>query len=146
VLADTAAKDPLTRKDTTATWHSSPVSWIGASCRKPATATPAVWRWPRPAPPHAAEVRSPIAADTELDSAVEQVHTLVPAYPRVLADPVPSVLLDRRAVDALDIVAAFSTADDVAALVKSDLIAPGACGMRVGQKDHKQKGGDEKRL
>jgi small conductance mechanosensitive channel len=75
-----------------------------------------------PAPPHATEVRFQIAADTELDSAVEQVRTLVRADPRVLGDPVPSVLLDRRAVDALEIVAAFSTADDVAALVKSDLI------------------------
>ena len=34
----------------------------------------------------------------------------------------PNILLDRRAVDALEIVAAFSTADDVAALVRSDLI------------------------
>ena len=74
-----------------------------------------------PAPPHATEVRFQIAADTELDSAVAQVRTLVRADPR-LGDPVPSVLLDRRAVDALEIVAAFSTADDVAALVKSDLI------------------------
>ena len=40
----------------------------------------------------------------------------------MLGDPVPSVLLDRRAVDTLKIVAAFSTADDVAPLVKSDLI------------------------
>ena len=62
-----------------------------------------------------------IAADTELDSAVEQVRTLVRADPRVLEDPVPSVLLDRRAVDALEIVAGFSTADEVAELVKSDL-------------------------
>ena len=75
-----------------------------------------------PAPPHATEVRFQITADTELDSAVEQIRTLVRADPRVLGDPVPSVLLDRRAVDALEIVAAFSTADDVAALVKSDLI------------------------
>src|SRR5215468_9482162 len=75
-----------------------------------------------PAPPHATEVRFLIGADTELDSAVEQVRTLVRADPRVLADPVPSVLLDRRAVDALEIVAGFSTADDVSALVKSDLI------------------------
>ena len=74
-----------------------------------------------PAPPHATEVRFQIAADTELDSAVAQVRTLVRADPR-LGDPVPSVLLDRRAVDALEIVAGFSTADDVAALVKSDLI------------------------
>ena len=75
-----------------------------------------------PAPPHATEVRFQIAADTELDPAVEQVRTLVRADPRVLGDPVPSVLLDRRAVDTLKIVAAFSTADDVAPLVKSDLI------------------------
>ena len=75
-----------------------------------------------PAPPHATEVRFQIGADTKLDSAIEQVRTLVRADPRVLGDPVPSVLLDRRAVDALEIVAAFSTADDVAALVKSDLI------------------------
>jgi small conductance mechanosensitive channel len=75
-----------------------------------------------PAPPHATEVRFQIATDTELDSAVEKVRTLVKADPRVLGDPAPSVLLDRRAVDALEIVAAFSTADDVAALVKSDLI------------------------
>src|SRR5215472_3628045 len=44
-----------------------------------------------PAPPHATEVRFQIAADTELDSAVEQVRTLVRADPRVLGDPVPSV-------------------------------------------------------
>src|SRR5262249_27882533 len=75
-----------------------------------------------PAPPHAAEVRFQIAADTELESAVEEVRTLVRGDPRVLADPAPSVLLDRHAVDALEIVAAFSTADDVGPLVKSDLI------------------------
>jgi len=75
-----------------------------------------------PAPPHTTEVRFQIATDTELEPAVEQVRTLVTADPRVLEDPVPSVLLDRPAVDAVEIVAAFSTADDVAALVKSDLI------------------------
>jgi len=76
-----------------------------------------------PAPPHASEVRFRIAGDTELDPAIEQVRNLVRADPRVLADPVPSVLLDRSAAEnALEIVVAFSTADDVAALVKSDLI------------------------
>jgi hypothetical protein len=51
------------------------------------------------------------------------VRNLVRAGPRVLADPVPSVLLDRSAAEnALEIVVAFSTADDVAVLVKSDLI------------------------
>lgn len=75
-----------------------------------------------PAPPHAGEVRFPIADDTELDPAIEQVRNLVSADPRVLADPAPSVLLDRSAADnALEIVVAFSTEDDVA-LVKSDLI------------------------
>jgi hypothetical protein len=75
-----------------------------------------------PAPPHATEVRFQIAADTEIEPAVEQVRTIVRADPRVLGDPLPSVLLDHPAVDAVEIVAAFSTADDVAALVKSDLI------------------------
>ena len=75
-----------------------------------------------PAPPHTTEVRFQIATDTELEPAVEQVRTLVRDDPRVLGDPVPSVLLDRRAVDTLEIVAGFSTADDVSALVKSDLI------------------------
>ena len=50
-----------------------------------------------PAPPHASEVRFRIAGDTELDPAIEQVRNLVRADPRVLADPVPSVLLDRSA-------------------------------------------------
>jgi small conductance mechanosensitive channel len=76
-----------------------------------------------PAPPHAGEVRFQIADDTALDRAMEQVRSLVEADPRVLADPAPSVLLDRSvAENALEVVLAFSTADDVTALVKSDLI------------------------
>jgi len=76
-----------------------------------------------PAPPHAGEVRYQIADDSELDPAIERVHALVRADPRVLADPAPSVLLDRIAGEnALEVVVAFSTRDDVAALVKSDLI------------------------
>jgi len=76
-----------------------------------------------PAPPHTGEVRFQIADDSELDPAIERVHALVRADPRVLADPAPSVLLDRIAGEnALEVVVAFSTCDDVAALVKSDLI------------------------
>jgi small-conductance mechanosensitive channel len=49
--------------------------------------------------------------------------TLARANPRVLADPAPSVLLDRIAGEnALEVVVAFSTEDDVAALVQSGLI------------------------
>jgi len=75
-----------------------------------------------PAPPHAGEIRFQVPDDTNLDPAIEQVRTLVEADPRVLADPAPSVLLDRRSADAIELVVGFSTADDVAALVKSDLI------------------------
>ena len=76
-----------------------------------------------PAPPHASEVRFKIADDIELDPAIEWVRSLVRADPRVMADPVPTVLLDRSAAgNALEIVVEFSTDDDVASLVKSDLI------------------------
>jgi small conductance mechanosensitive channel len=85
-----------------------------------------------PVPPHAGEVRLQIADDTELDPAIERVRAVVAADPRVLADPAPTVLLDRFATEkALEVVVGFSTAEDVVALVKSDLIkalraAPGA--------------------
>ena len=75
-----------------------------------------------PAPPNAGEIRFQIPDDTDLDPAIEQVRSLVSADPRVIADPAPTVLLDRRAADTLEIVVGFSTADNVAALVKSDLI------------------------
>ena len=75
-----------------------------------------------PAPPHMGEVRFQIAGDTELDPAIDQVPSLVAGDPRVLANPIPTVLLDRSAGDLLEIVVSFSTAEDVAALVKSDLI------------------------
>jgi small conductance mechanosensitive channel len=76
-----------------------------------------------PAPPHAGEVRFQIADDTDLDRAIEGVRALVRTDARVLADPAPSVLLDRIAGgNALEVVAAFYTGDDVEALVKSDLI------------------------
>jgi hypothetical protein len=60
---------------------------------------------------------------TELEPAVEKVRAIVEAHPRVLADPAPSVLLDRSATEnAIEIVAAFSTVEDETAAVKSDLI------------------------
>src|SRR5437763_3257923 len=65
-----------------------------------------------PAPPHAGEVRFR-TAETELEPAIGKVHAIVEAHPRVLADPAPSVLLDRSAAEnALEIVVAFSTAED----------------------------------
>ena len=75
-----------------------------------------------PAPPHAGEIRFQIPDDADVDPAVEQVRALVKADPRVLADPAPSVLLDRGGGNALEIVVAFATGDDVAPVVKSDLI------------------------
>jgi small conductance mechanosensitive channel len=75
-----------------------------------------------PAPPHAGELRFPIAEAGELDLAIERVRRLVKAEPRVLADPAPSVLLDHAGGNALEIVVVFYTAEDVAAPVKSDLI------------------------
>jgi small conductance mechanosensitive channel len=76
-----------------------------------------------PAPPHAGEVRFRTAEGNELEPALEKVRTIVEAHPRVLADPAPSVLLDRSAAEnALEIVVVFSTAEDETAAVKSDLI------------------------
>jgi small conductance mechanosensitive channel len=75
-----------------------------------------------PAPPQAGELRFQIAEDGELDSTIEKVRAVVMADPRVLADPASSVLLDRCAGNALEVVAAFYTGDDAAAFVKSDLI------------------------
>jgi len=74
-----------------------------------------------PPPPHAGEIRFPVAAGTELDPAVAKVRAALEAEPRVLADPAPSVLLDRGTPAPLEIVVAFATADDTA-VVKSDLI------------------------
>ena len=58
---------------------------------------------------------------------LSDIHIPIPAivegHPRVLADPAPSVLLDRTGAEyALEIVVAFSTAEDETAAVKSDLI------------------------
>jgi small-conductance mechanosensitive channel len=72
---------------------------------------------------HAGEARIRIGEDTVLDSALAKVRVVVEAHSRVLADPAPSVLLDRNATDnALEIVIGFSTVEDEIATVKSDLI------------------------
>ncbi|HUC73412.1 MAG TPA: mechanosensitive ion channel family protein [Stellaceae bacterium] len=76
-----------------------------------------------PAPPHLGEVRFRIAEDTDLDAAVGKARAVVEADPRVLADPAPSVLLDRSADgEALTVVVAYCAAGDETAVVKSDLI------------------------
>lgn len=69
------------------------------------------------------EVRFRIPESADLDRAIELVRKIVRADPRVLADPVPSILLDHGAADnALEIVAIFSAVTDDAAAAKSDLI------------------------
>ena len=68
-------------------------------------------------------MRFRIAEGAELEPAIEKVRATVDAHPRVLADPAPSVLLDRTlAENALEIVVVFSTTEDETAAVKSDLI------------------------
>jgi small conductance mechanosensitive channel len=72
---------------------------------------------------HAGEVRFRIAETTALDPALDGVREIVGKHPRVLANPAPTVLLDRDATDnALEIVVGFATAEDEVAAVKSDLI------------------------
>jgi small conductance mechanosensitive channel len=76
-----------------------------------------------PAPPHAGDVRFRTAEGSELEPAIEKIRAIVEAHPRVLADPAPSVLLDRSAAEnAIEIVVGFFTAEDEIAAVKSDLI------------------------
>jgi len=88
----------------------------------------AVWGQPLrnysiyPAPPHTGELRLRIAENCDVDTAIRKVRDLVEADPRVLANPPPSVLLDRSPENALEIVGSFATAEDQAATVKSDLI------------------------
>jgi small conductance mechanosensitive channel len=75
-----------------------------------------------PAPPRTGEVRFRIAEDADLNWAIERTRAIVQADERVLADPAPSVLLDRAAADnTLELVVAFSTGDETAS-VKSDLL------------------------
>ena len=63
------------------------------------------------------------SSEEGLEPAIEKVRAIVEAHPRVLAAPAPSVLLDHSAAEnAIEIVVAFSTAEDETAAVKSDLI------------------------
>jgi small conductance mechanosensitive channel len=76
-----------------------------------------------PAPPHQGGVRFRVAEDVDLEATTEKLRAMVAAHPLVLADPSPSVLLDRSAAEyALEIVVSFATAEDNIAAVKSDLI------------------------
>jgi small conductance mechanosensitive channel len=76
-----------------------------------------------PALPFAGEARVPVGEDIELQPALEKARAIVEAQPRVLSDPAPKVLLDRSTAESgLEIVVAFSTANDEAAEVKTDLI------------------------
>jgi small conductance mechanosensitive channel len=76
-----------------------------------------------PAPPFAGEAHVRIGEETELQPALDRVRAIVEAQPRVLADPPPKIRLDRSAAEnALELVVAFSTANDEVADVKSDLI------------------------
>lgn len=86
-----------------------------------------------PTPPHSGELRFRILDDTDLDAAIGTVHALVEADARVLADPAPTVLLDRNATDnALEIVVAFATKGDDTAVVKSDLIKTALAALDAG--------------
>lgn len=84
-----------------------------------------------PAPPHNGELRYPLGEGAEIDDAVAKVSALVDADPRTLADPAPSVLLDRGAGSGLEIVVAFATTADETAAVKSDLIRSVRCAFDV---------------
>ncbi|MDG3442420.1 mechanosensitive ion channel family protein [Nitrospirillum amazonense] len=74
-----------------------------------------------PTPAHAGELRFRIPETSDLDSVAEAVRRIVAADPRI--QPNPTVLFDRTGDSrALDVVVGFSTADDIVAAVKSDLI------------------------
>jgi small conductance mechanosensitive channel len=76
-----------------------------------------------PAPPFAGEPRVRFGEDTELQPTLNKVRAVVATQPRILADPAPKILLDRSAAEnALEVVVAFSTANDDVATIKSDLI------------------------
>jgi len=76
-----------------------------------------------PAPQPAGEARFRIAEDTDLEQAIEAVRAVVDSQSRILADPVPKILLDRTAAEgALEIVVGFTAASDEVAAAKSDLI------------------------
>jgi small conductance mechanosensitive channel len=75
-----------------------------------------------PMPPHTGELHFRIDDASEIEPLIEKVRAIVETDRRVLADPAPSVLLNRSAPDnSLEIVVGFATKDETA-LVKSDLL------------------------
>jgi small conductance mechanosensitive channel len=76
-----------------------------------------------PPPRPTGEVRFPLADGAALEGTVEKVRTAVATQPQVLAEPPPSVLLDRVPPEhGLEIVVSFATAEGETAAVKSELI------------------------
>jgi small conductance mechanosensitive channel len=76
-----------------------------------------------PAPPPTGEVRFPLADGAALDAVIERVRSVVATQPQVLAEPPPSVLLDRVPPEhGLEIVVSFATAEGATAAAKSELI------------------------
>jgi small conductance mechanosensitive channel len=89
-----------------------------------------------PTPPHLGEVRFPIAEEIDLERAIADVSAIVKAQPQVLPEPAPKILLDHSTTEnALEIVVAFSTADDDTATVKSDLIQAVHGALRGGRRE-----------
>jgi small conductance mechanosensitive channel len=75
-----------------------------------------------PVPPTSGEARFGVAEETDLDMVITRVRAILGADTRVLADPAPSVLIDRTGEDyALTIVVTFATAGNETGVVKSDL-------------------------
>jgi small conductance mechanosensitive channel len=89
----------------------------------------AVWGQPLhnfsvyPAPRPTTEVRFPLPEGAALDAALEKVRAATAVQPQVLAEPPPSVLLDRGPPEqGLEIVVSFATAEGETAAAKSELI------------------------
>jgi small conductance mechanosensitive channel len=75
------------------------------------------------APVATVELRMPVPDGVALEEALERLLAIVKATPRVLANPAPSVMLDRGGSDnAMQMVANFAPDGDVAAQVKSDIL------------------------
>ena len=76
-----------------------------------------------PTPPHTGEVRFRLPENIDIEQAMDTVRAALEAHRDVLADPPATVRLDNHPTeDFIETVATFSTAEDQAALVRSDLI------------------------
>jgi small conductance mechanosensitive channel len=75
------------------------------------------------APVPTAQLRVPVPSGWGLSDACAQIKDIVTATPKVLANPAPSVLLDRGGTDnAIQIVITFAPDGDAAAEVKNDIL------------------------